>query len=193
MQAGFDPTNLLIFRLDPVRNGYSPVQARTLYARALEELAALPGVRSATLLNIPLIGAGGARGLAALPDAPTLELGTPAARAFFLAHEAHMLTVGDDFFSTLGIPLRRGRTLSSSDVAEAQPVAIVNEALARQLFGSEDAIGRVVQDRPQSQGNDLRGGRRLRGYEVHVAAPAVAADRLLHAIASASSTRQRLP
>ena len=142
VQAGFDPTNLLIFRLDPVRNGYSPVQARTLYARALEQLAALPGVRSATLLNIPLIGAGGARGLAARPDAPTLELGTQAAREFFLAHEAHMLTVGEDFFSTLGIPLRRGRTLSPSDVADAQPVAIVNEALARQLFGSEDAIGR---------------------------------------------------
>ena len=82
--------------------------------------------------------------MAALPDAPTLELGTPAAREFFLAHETHMLTVGDNFFATLGIPLRRGRTLSSSDVADAQPVAIVNEALARQLFGSEDAIGRAL-------------------------------------------------
>jgi predicted permease len=142
VQAGFDPSNILIFRLDPMRNGYTPERARALYEQAEEQLMAMPGVRSVTFLNLPLIGAGGARGLAALPDAPVLEMGSPAAREFFQTHETHMLTVGDNFFTTLGIPIRRGRGLTASDTDESQPVAVVNEALARQLFGSEDAIGR---------------------------------------------------
>ena len=176
VQAGFDPTNLLIFRLDPVRNGYSPVQARR----------STPG-RSNSSRRCPASDRHAAqypahRRRARVGRAPRrtdTRAGTPAAREFFLTHEAHMLTVGDDFFSTLSIPIRRGRTLSSSDVTEAQPVAIVNEALARQpLAARTRSDGR---SRPTSaQGNDLRGGRRLRGYEVHVAAPAVAADRLLH-------------
>jgi len=142
VQTGFDATNLLIFRVDPTRNGYTTERARDFSARALERLAALPGVRSASLLSNPLIGAGGSSTVAALPGEPPVEPGTPAARMFFESHRTFRLTVGEGFFPTLGIPMLRGRALTASDTPDAQPVAVINQALALQLFGTTEAVGR---------------------------------------------------
>jgi predicted permease len=140
--TGFDPRNILTFQVDPTRNGYQPERVRTIYSDALERLSALPGVRSASLMSNPLIGAGGASTIAAPPEAPALELGSPEARAFFQNHRTFLLTVNGDFFRTMSIPIVRGRTFSSVDGPNVPTVAIVNEALAQQLFGTTDAIGR---------------------------------------------------
>ena len=48
------------------------------------------------------------------------------------------------YFSTLGIPLLRGREFQAGDVYEHPFVAIVSESLARQSFGAEDPIGHRV-------------------------------------------------
>ena len=45
---------------------------------------------------------------------------------------------------TLGIPIVRGRGLSTIDVEQAHHVAVINETLARRYFGSEDPISRVI-------------------------------------------------
>lgn len=58
--------------------------------------------------------------------------------------------VAGDYFRVLGIPLRRGRVFDATDRADAPPVAVVNEALARQHFGGDDPIGRRVQFGPDS-------------------------------------------
>jgi predicted permease len=143
VQPGFDPTHLLLFRVDPSRNDYTPARVRALYSKALERLAAIPGVRSASLTHNALIGAGRSETIAALPDAPFLEPGTPAARAFFETHRAFVLTVDEGFLSTMRIPMLRGRGLAPSDAADARPVAVVNGSLARQLFGEIDVVGRT--------------------------------------------------
>jgi hypothetical protein len=52
--------------------------------------------------------------------------------------------VGLGFFSTLGIPILRGRDFSKSDTDKAQSVAIISRAYARQLFGDADPIGQWV-------------------------------------------------
>jgi predicted permease len=49
------------------------------------------------------------------------------------------------YFSTLGIPLRRGRDFTDRDRTDSMPVAIVSEALAQQSFPNEDPIGRRLQ------------------------------------------------
>ena len=49
--------------------------------------------------------------------------------------------VGADYFTTLRIPLLRGRDISDSDRAETQKVCIVNEAFVRQHFGERDPLG----------------------------------------------------
>ena len=51
----------------------------------------------------------------------------------------HMVMPG--YFSTLGVPLLRGRVFDQRDRAGSQPVVVVNQSLARKLWGAEDPIG----------------------------------------------------
>jgi predicted permease len=143
VQPGFDSTRLLVFRVDPTRNGSALARVRALYGDALTRLRAIPGVQSASLSNNTLIAGGGSMTVAALPHEPPLDRGTPAAREFFRTHGTYLLRVDETFFTTMRIPILRGRALASSDTAESRPVAVVNSALARQLFGEIDVVGRT--------------------------------------------------
>ena len=81
------------------------------------------------------------------------------------------------YFAALGIPVLRGRDFSESDIESSAPVLLVNDAMARRLWGNADPIGRglaigdtrlevvgVVGRRPQrgprrrSPRHDLRAG-----------------------------------
>ncbi len=54
--------------------------------------------------------------------------------------------VGPDYFRTFAIPIRRGRSFNASDTRGSEPVVVVNETLAKQLWPNEDALGkRLVQ------------------------------------------------
>jgi putative ABC transport system permease protein len=50
--------------------------------------------------------------------------------------------VTPDYFRTVGIPVSRGRAFDQRDTATSTPVMIVSEAFARQMFGTQDPIGR---------------------------------------------------
>jgi putative ABC transport system permease protein len=53
-------------------------------------------------------------------------------------------TVTPDYFATLGIPLRAGRYFQARDTENSQPVAIVNESLARRVWPGQRAVGRTI-------------------------------------------------
>jgi predicted permease len=55
--------------------------------------------------------------------------------------------VSPDYFRVLRIPLVRGRVFDERDRAGAQPVAIVNETMARQAWPGQDPIGQFLQGR----------------------------------------------
>ena len=57
------------------------------------------------------------------------------------------------YFATMGIPLR-GRDFTEADGADAPPVIIVSEALARLYWPNEDAVGKTIV--PRSLGNRPR-------------------------------------
>src|SRR5260370_32389539 len=52
--------------------------------------------------------------------------------------------VSPDYLRTLGMPLIRGRNFLSSDSAQEQPVALVNQAFVRRYFPNEDSIGKRI-------------------------------------------------
>ena len=50
--------------------------------------------------------------------------------------------VSTEYFRTTGIRVVRGRAFERSDTADSRPVMIINETMARKVFGTEDPIGR---------------------------------------------------
>lgn len=61
--------------------------------------------------------------------------------------------VSPDYFSTLGIPLLRGRNFDDRDRKKTQPVALINEVLAKKYFPGIDPLGHAIRlgsgaDRP---------------------------------------------
>lgn len=51
------------------------------------------------------------------------------------------------YFDVVSIPILAGRTFDVGDRGGAQPVAIVNHTLAQQAFGTDDVVGRMLDDR----------------------------------------------
>jgi predicted permease len=107
---------------------------------ALEQLRVLPGVDSVAITRrVPLndncvIGTGLRSDVSPTPLRVSYECND----------------VGPDYFHTIGTPILRGREFSAADRKGTQPVVIVNETLARTVFGNADAVGHTIQ-------NDLTG------------------------------------
>jgi predicted permease len=59
-------------------------------------------------------------------------------------HEAVQQSVTPGYFETLKIPLRRGRFINEQDRLGSQPVAVIDEALSRQYWPNEDALGKQI-------------------------------------------------
>ncbi len=69
---------------------------------------------------------------------------------------AQVQVVTPGYFETMGIPIQRGRNFSSGDAWERPQVVIVNEALAREAFGSENPIGHWIRcGMSQQSGNGM--------------------------------------
>ena len=130
VSPGFDPTAVLTARLAlPAR--YTPEQ-RALFATELaRRLNDLPGVASASVSSdLPLSG---------FTTAAAFALPGSAERIRYFRHY-----VTPDFFSTLGIPIARGRAFTAADARGAPSVVILSESGARRLFPGEDPIGRTL-------------------------------------------------
>jgi predicted permease len=141
VELGFDPSNLLLFSVDASKNGYDTARAQTLYADLLDRLRATPGVRNASMLSNRLISNSSAFSAASHPEETTPERRSAAARSYIRDHGVYLLTVDEQFFSTLAIPLVRGRVFTTADAGNGLG-AVINRSLARQLWGTEDVIGR---------------------------------------------------
>jgi predicted permease len=57
---------------------------------------------------------------------------------------AQIVSVTDDYFRTLGVPLTRGRGFTARDTPDAPGVVLINDTLARRHFPGEDPVGRVI-------------------------------------------------
>ena len=137
---GFNASNLLLFRIDPSLSGYEGDRATALEADLLDRLRALPGVQSASISNHVLLSNSVSIASARRPDETQPPPG-PAWRQFQQSHQAWILTIDDRFFDTFGMHVLRGRAFNRTDTT-GPSLAIVNRTLARQLFQSDDVIGR---------------------------------------------------
>jgi len=142
VDLGFDASHLLTFKLDPSLSGYEGERVVDVYSRVLERLRAATGVEAATLSNQTLISNSANVIVAARTDEPVLDPMSVDRPAFTARHLAWRLAVDSQFFATMGIRIDRGRALDERDTRTSQRVAVVNYALARQLFDTADVVGR---------------------------------------------------
>jgi predicted permease len=128
---GFDPEGVLSATARLLPQDYPTLADRTrLREQLLERLRALPGVEAVAIANKPPALDPRRDGFAieGRPEDATLKMVVYA-------------SVSDDYFRTLRIPLRRGRTFDASDVENGPPVTVVSEALARRYWPGGDALG----------------------------------------------------
>jgi putative ABC transport system permease protein len=138
---GFHPDGVMTLRTSlPVSSNSayrdSPVR-REFYRRVLDRVAAIPGVISAGYTTFfPLTNAGG--------TSPFIVEGAPPPLPG-QSNDANHRVISPDYFRTIGVPLRAGRFFRDSDGPDAPPVAIINQAMARQYWPGQDPLGRRFQ------------------------------------------------
>jgi predicted permease len=143
VDVGFNPRNLLLFRVNPQLNRYDPTRIGSLYDRMVERLEAVPGVQSATLSNPPLLSG-------SVNGGYFVVQGRPFTRGPH--NEINRVRIAPNFFETMGIPLVAGRTLTPRDGGTAPKVAVINEAAARKFFRDESPLGHRFGGTPEDSG-----------------------------------------
>ena len=135
VNPGFATERVLGFNLSVPSD--LPLETRPrFYAHAIEQVQTIPGVEDAGLISFlpPELRSGVFMGFSidGIPAPPERR------------RVVNTLVASGSYFTTVGIPIVRGRGFSASDRAGTNPVILVNEAAARQFFGAVDAIGRRV-------------------------------------------------
>jgi predicted permease len=144
LDVGFDRENTLLFRLNARQAGHRETEMLSFYTDLEKGLAAIPGVRSASMANSPLIGAG-AWGWPVVPMGQAQPQNAPSGHGSGFDRKAtRVLGVGPGFFSTMRIPLLAGREFDGRDRMGAPPVAIVNDAWVKVNLGGGNPVGRSV-------------------------------------------------
>jgi len=132
VQSGYNAANVLTMSVTSVEGDWMD-----FHARALQQVAALPGVEHAAFAwGVPLTGNN-------WPDAVEIE-GQPAASKESDRLSLPLRSITPDYFTLLGLKISEGRDLRSSDTRKAPSVAIVNRAFSERYFPHGDSIGRKL-------------------------------------------------
>ena len=149
VDPGFDPNNVLTFRLQTTSKYREMTTGYPYLQRMIERVKAMPGVTDVALAaHLPMSGYSWTT-TARRADRP-LDPGQE-------APQVGWRFIHGDYFRTLKIPMKYGRAFSDADNARATPVTVLNETLARRYFGDPAAAvgqtvilmsGRTGQDEP---------------------------------------------
>jgi predicted permease len=154
VKLGFQPTHAAALRIDPGFKFSNPAQQNSFIDDVLHRARSIPGITAAGISDVlPLDGDRGwqVSGKGQVYDKDHHP-------------EAFIRVVTDGYFQALGIALKSGREFTETDRASSEPVAMVNETMARTLWPGQDAVGQILtQD----------GGRRVVGVvaDVHHGGP----------------------
>lgn len=131
VDPGFTATNVLTFRLQTTSKPMNLTRGMAYFDDVLGRVKAIPGVRDVgAIQHLPMSGYNWTANVWRPENPP----GPGATRP-----QAIWRFVGWNYFSSLQIPMRAGRTFTDADRNGAPPVAIINEALATREFGTARA------------------------------------------------------
>ena len=132
LDLGLHPENLIAFSIAPELNGYSPQRTIALFDQLHQSVSTQPGVESVSESL-----------MAAFTDSNSTSNVTVEGYKAQDEEDTHVGQnyIGSDYFSTMGIPLLRGREFGKSETADSPKVAIINESMSRRYFDGRDPIG----------------------------------------------------
>jgi predicted permease len=136
---GFSYDAQLLVGIDPSLVQYDETRGRTAARDVLARVRATPGIAAASLASSVPFGE--------FHEEPSVERVGGAARPDLPERSnAVYRAVGAGYFRTLDLPMVRGREFSDSEETSAvgPRVCIVDERLARRLFGADDPIGQMI-------------------------------------------------
>jgi putative ABC transport system permease protein len=145
IDPGFDRSNVLTAEIDLPAPKYPErasadynhgVAMANFWNEALRRVRQLPGVEAAAAtVVLPLSGSN--------TDSSFAIEGRPLGSKEPTPDE-EIRTITPDYFQVLRTPLLRGRFFTDADNADAPPVAIINDALAKKYWPNEDALGKRI-------------------------------------------------
>jgi putative ABC transport system permease protein len=137
VNPGFAPQNTLAMSLVlPATKYKEPVQRVNFYKEALQRIRALPGVQSAGATSILPLSGNNSSGSFQIEGRVT-----PQGQS---SPHGDRWAATTDYFSTMRIPIIRGRFFDDRDTMESQPVAIIDETMARKYWPDEDPMGKRI-------------------------------------------------
>ncbi len=132
VSIGFNTEKLLMFTLDASQAGYDQRRGTAFYETLRQHFASLPGVRAATMSDMPLVAGSASSNGIMVPG-----MRTPQDRPL----STSVTLVGPSFFETMQIPILLGRPVDEQDTTDAPRVVVVNEVLAKKFFPGRNVIG----------------------------------------------------
>ncbi len=137
VDTGFDPRGVVTLEVSVAGTAQAAQGRRAgLYREIQERFSAMPGVVAAGAINhIPLAGD--------IWGWPYAIEGRPRSRPGE-SPSAVYRAVLPGYFTTMRLPIRRGRDIAPSDVAGAPGVVVINDQMARQHWPGQDPIGKRI-------------------------------------------------
>ncbi len=138
INLGFDGGRVLVGDVQLPSKYKTPASKSQFYDAVVERLASIPGVERASAATVTPFSDGGGMYYPFLfvegqPEPPAGHV--PAARVNF---------VMPGYLESMSIPLAAGRTISREDSADATPVVVINETIAKRYLAGENPIGKRI-------------------------------------------------
>jgi predicted permease len=144
---GYSYDRLLLASLDPSLASFDEARGRQIYRSVLERARRIPAVRAATLVSTVPFGD--------IHEGEDVErVGVKTSEEAGSARTLRIISA--DYFATLGLRMVRGREFTRAEEEDpgAPAVAIIDEAMARRLFGDEDPLGQMIRIRRRAEDED---------------------------------------
>ena len=132
VDVGFRTDHLLLIEINPERTKYPPGKDVDLHRRLDTAFAAIPGVQAVTPSQVVYVA----------DDRMRRDFTLGRQQKEHSQNQAEYYNVvGNNFFTTLGIPIVAGRGFGSQDTATSLKVGVVNQSLARSRLPNQNPIG----------------------------------------------------
>jgi putative ABC transport system permease protein len=135
---GFDPHNVLNVAMETRTIGFDQAHTEQFFREMEDRVRVLPGVDQVSVASTVPMGYSN--------EASHVFAEGQSQATKELAPLAFYNVVDPPYFTTMRIPLLRGRSLTEQDTAKAPRVAVINEAMANKLWPGQDALGKRFSD-----------------------------------------------